>query len=85
MFNKKYTCVIVAIIAMFIIIRKQKKKELFRGFFKANPQLSRNMSYDTRGGINVNQKSPGKFGGIAGKESQISGTGAFYGETIIRN
>jgi len=85
MFSKKYTCVIVAIIVVVIITRKQNQKELFRGYFQANPYVRRNMSYDTRGGINVNRKGPAKFGGIAGKESNVNSAGAFYGETIIRN
>ena len=85
MFSKKYTCVIVAIIVVFIITRKRSQKELFRNFYRANPDVTRNMSYDLRGGVNVNRKGPAKFGGIAGKETNVNSAGAFYGETIIRN
>lgn len=83
---KKYSCILVLLFTIYIIITKfPDQNEHFRGFFQANPQISRNSSYDIRGGLNVNRKNPAVFGNIAGKPSNISNIGAFYGETIINN
>ena len=90
-FNKKFICIFALILCVFLIIRNFQSSlkgawaEHFRGFFQANPYLKRNMSYDLRGGLNIDKSKPGKFGGIAGIEKSIPSPGIFYGETIIKN
>ena len=86
MLKNKYIIILVLIVAVLLVTgQKQNKKELFRGFWLQNPELKRNTSYDIRGGLNVNRKSPGTFGAISGQVVNVPSPGAFYGETIIRN
>ena len=90
---KMYMKIILAIILMIvlkpILLPILKKDETFRNFYsrnfyKPNPTLKRNSSYDTRSGLRSGTGNA-KFGGIAGVENSVHSTGIFYNNEILDN
>lgn len=55
-----------------------------RNFYKPNPTIKRNSSYDTRSGIRPGEGG-GIFGKLTGTQMTVNDTGVFYGNDIIDN
>ena len=53
--NCKYVYILTLILCILMLINN-RETELFRNFYKPNPELRSNMSYDLRGDLDVNDK-----------------------------